>query len=563
MLLRCLCVVVLLLAGSVSLTAAGAPDLVRAETLVREGYTAMQASNQDSSRSVDAALAFASALPIFEAAEDYDRARELQANIFWCRKRMNHDNLERFLRSKNDSGMAAVVQRVEAITNQVVAKEDAGRWLAEADEFAQGHPDQAFAIAVRYFEVAERFVGTEASLTAQRKSLDYQAKASASAGKVQRETLFTRPVVPPAGRQPVPAAAEVKAAQQAVRKLFKEDFANRSEDGRQALAIKLVEQARSTRDDPTSAFAMFEEALALAESLRDFNLLLSATDELAARFEIDAGQVKRTRLTRVKSDPVAAAILKLLDDPADVAANTVAGRYFAFDCRAWENGFAMLSGGSDAALAKLAEMELARPEGVIQMVELGDAWYALGGAKNDPAIACWERAMRWYEQALPQLSGVSKARTQERMDSMFGVVFPVQQDWTNLTAEQWDKIKGVAIVVAGNRSKTESAMVLKSGQRARVVPHPTDTWEFRNWNGNGSKVTTWKGEPRDTDMDVRVRYADEDDEFPLGSLIMFMDPQKRALAGVITGPGKIMLASSQPARAIKGQIRVKIIRLND
>lgn len=535
--------------------------LAQAEELVKTGYAAMQASNQDPSKSVEAALAFAEALPVFEAAALHDRVRELNANIFWSRKRMNHDDLGRYLAAKGGAGSEAAAARIETVVNRQVPLAEADRWLQEVDLFALEHPDRAMQIAIRYFEVAERFAGTPASLSAQRKSLDYQARAGTAAQQAKRETLFTRPAKVTAGRKPAPEAREVANAVRELKKIYRDGYGDRSDDGKRALLRTFGEQAVKTKDDPVTAFALFDEAIGLASQIRAIDDVLQLADAQAAAFDVDATQTKKDVLGRMRTSAPAKAVITLLDDPAEPAANTIAGKYYAFDLRRWDVGFAMLSVGQDAELAKLAEMEIAKPQGAQQELELADGWFALGGSRNSDGIACWSRAMGWYESVLSKVEGATKARVAARMDEMFGVVFPSRMDWDNLTAEQWSKLKPIAqVTVACNTPKTETKVMLRAGQRARVVPHPTDTWTFHSYFSNGPREVTYKGQEFARGAFIMMDNG-EDWSFPLGALIMYTDENSKAKAGVIEGPGHIILRSSRPSYGNRGAIRVKILLL--
>jgi len=536
-----------------------AAEVARAEELVTTGYKAMQASNQDPSRSVEAALAFAEALPVFEAAEMHDRMRELNANIFWCRKRMNHDELRSYVKGK--AGAGDVVARIEAVVNRSVPMAEADGWLQDADVFALNNPDQAMKISIRYFEVAERFAGSPASLSAQRKSLDYQARAGANSQQAKRDTLFTRPAEVATGRQPVPDPRAVSTAARDVKKLYRDGYSDRSDGGKHSLMTSLSQVASKSKDDPVTQYALFNEAMDLANDLKAVDAVLKLAEEEATFFAIDSVQLKKDQLGRMRTSAPAKAVITLLDNPADAAANTVAGKYYAMELRKWDLGFAMLSIGDDTQLAKLAEMEIAKPDGVQQELELADAWFALGGSKNAETVAAWDRAMRWYEKVQPNLEGATKARAKNRMEEMFGTVFPAKVDWDNLTADQWGKLKAVGgATVVANTPKTDTKVTLRAGQKARVVPHPTDTWYFNSYFSNGAQELTYKG--REYVRSTFYINTGEDWSFPIGSLLMYVDDTKKAKAGVIEGPGTIILRSAQPQWGSKGQIRVKILLLD-
>jgi hypothetical protein len=533
-------------------------DLAKADEQAKAGMEAMIASNADPARTVDAAMAFSAALPIYEAANQLDKAREMQANIYWCKKRMNIDDLERYVAAKGkDPGVAADLARIDAVVDKKIPLEEADKYLAEADAFALENPDKGVLIAVRYFEVAERFVGTPASLKAQRKSLDYQAKAGASDGAGPRETLFSRPVATPQGRQPMPSAAEQKVGKDMVRKLFKDDFAGRkSESDRRALGWQLYAKATASKDDPKLRHALLTEAIALAGSTRDIAGILSFTDELANGFDgIDATAEKKAHLAKMKTDPAAGAVLKLLDDPKDPAANAVAGKYFCLTAGKMDVGLPLLALGSDPVLATIAGMELGKPQGAAQQTELADAWYAQGNGRTDQGIAAWTRASHWYRQALPGLNGVSKQRVEQVLEDLFPAVIPPDFDFKEITDKQWDKLKGTAVAVSAAKAKIETGVVLRDGQRARVVPHPTDTWFFNGFFSNDATAMGWRGQERG------LYYLGA--KFPTGAMLMWVQEGQQMAPGIITGPGKLCLGANSSEYASKGSIRAKIIILDD
>lgn len=539
---------------------AAAPDkdeIAKADQQAKAGLEAMQASNADTSRTVDAALAFSSALQIYEAAGDNEKAREMQANIFWCKKRMNLDDLERFVASKGkDPQVAASLARIEQVVAKKIPTEQADAYLADADRYALENPDQGFLIAVRYFEVAERFLGTPASLKAQRKSLDFQAKAApAAAGAAEADTLFTRPVKPPQGRQPVPAAAEQKLAKDAVRKLYKDDFSARlGNAAKSAFAWRLFDQAKSTKDDPKMRHALLVEATQLAVLARDVAGILAFSDELANGFDgIDAVEEKKAQLTKIKTDTNAAAVLKLLDDPRDPAANAVAGKYFCLTAGKWDVGLPLLALGNDPVLAKLANMEAAKPTVAAQQMELGDAWFAQGSARTDQGGVAWNRAAHWYRKALPSLTGVSKERVEQSIEDMFPAVIDAKFKWDKITEKQWEKIRVTPLTIAGNRRSTDTGLVLRAGQRVRIVPHPTDTWMYQTpWSG-GAEALTWRG--------GRVSYFG--DRFTMGSMVAWVQEGQLQAPGVITGPGRLVIGAMRGNYVQKGGIRVKILEVED
>ena len=112
------------------------------------------------------------------------------------------------------------------------------------------------------------------------------------------------------------------------------------------------------------------------------------------------------------------ALKKLQSQPTDPQANLEVGKYRCFVNGDWESGLTMLALGSDKALQKLAEMELAGASTATEQVSLGDSWWELSGKVDDGTQAIQRRAASWYLKALPRLAGLSKLRVVKRLDEV-------------------------------------------------------------------------------------------------------------------------------------------------
>src|SRR4051812_17786495 len=193
-----------LLAGLAA--AAFAADLTEADTLAATAYAEMRAANNEPDRMVPAALAFTGALGLYEKAEAWDKVQEMNANIFWCKKRMNLDALTTFVAQKpHDAGLQQVVAKMDEVADRVVPPSEADSYFVRATTFADEHPQDLLAVTMRWFEVAERFPGTPVAIQAQKRSLAAQneymkAQEREISAKVEqrvklaiRETLFSKP----------------------------------------------------------------------------------------------------------------------------------------------------------------------------------------------------------------------------------------------------------------------------------------------------------------------------------------------------------------------------------
>jgi hypothetical protein len=405
-----------------------------AEALVVVGAKAMQEAGTDSSRSVTAAISFSQALRYYQAAGDIDRVCDLEANIFWCKKRMSADDLSHFAaQNQGDQEVTKAIATIDAVATREVPKTEAKAYLERADRFAKEHPQEFAQQSVRYYEVAERFVGTDISLQAQKLSLEAQQREMQQIKQdhdAERSTLFTRSQVAAnsAAHATVPAGDALRTAIATVRQLYKDGYARTKPRDKRELAGKLLEQVPLTKDDPATQYALLSEAIDLSLSSSNWYGVFTACDLMAQSFSgIDAKAKKKESYARARTTAVVQAILKLLDNPQDADANAVAGRYFCFETDSWDIGLPLLAHGSDHDCAAVASMELLKPTVAAQQVELADRWYEMSAKAFGPAKeAMLERSLRWYDVAAPALTGITKARVDKRLDDLIPLVASAQ-----------------------------------------------------------------------------------------------------------------------------------------
>ena len=110
----------------------------------------------------------------------------------------------------------------------------------------------------------------------------------------------------------------------------------------------------------------------------------------------------------------AAAVLdKKPDDPL---ANLTVGKYYCFQKGDWEKGLPMLALGQDETLKAMAAQEIAGLTKADDQVKVGDAWWDLAEKEHGRVQANLRgRANYWYQQVLPELSGLAKARLEKRI----------------------------------------------------------------------------------------------------------------------------------------------------
>jgi len=124
-------------------------------------------------------------------------------------------------------------------------------------------------------------------------------------------------------------------------------------------------------------------------------------------------------------DDVRAALTTIEQKPLDPAANSAVGHYRIFVKGDWDTGLPMIALGKDSPLQALAIVEMlppAEPEG---QLKLADAWWDLADSSADAAEKdrLQGRALYWYGQSLPNLTGLPKAKVEKRLQDVTGKVF--------------------------------------------------------------------------------------------------------------------------------------------
>lgn len=171
-------------------------------------------------------------------------------------------------------------------------------------------------------------------------------------------------------------------------------------------------------------------ALTLAEAAADADRFDVASNlaKVANRAAAKTGdsQLKRESLDRSKEierlrkiyAAVEESLQKAAADPSDADADLAAGRWHCFIRGNWDKGLPLLAKGKDGALSAVAKQDLADPKDAKEQTGLGDAWWTLAEKEPVPDKApMFARAWRWYNEALPELTGLEKARVERRMKS--------------------------------------------------------------------------------------------------------------------------------------------------
>lgn len=219
------------------------------------------------------------------------------------------------------------------------------------------------------------------------------------------------------------AAGDVETALQAVREL-----AGAFDVDEKAMRPAVLAAAAKSARSPEDFRKLAEQYLQLADDAlarEDFDLAVQSAGSasgvarkskdlpLAARADARAKEISDLRL---RSDKVKAARNKLAAQADDPEANLILGQYLCVDKGDWEAGLPLLAKGSHPALKNAALRELAKPAAPAEHVAAGDAWWDAGEKESGGARkALWQRAIRWYEAALPEITGLTKAKVERRL----------------------------------------------------------------------------------------------------------------------------------------------------
>jgi hypothetical protein len=554
-----------------SVTAAEPLSESAAKNLITQAGVALVESDTKPERIIDAALGFAAALPWYEAQGDTDTICDIQASLFWCRKRMDAETMKTY-RAKLGNGDAetrATLAKVDAVAERAVDTSEAKIYLERADKFSKDHPNELRQIAIRYFEVAERFQGTPASLTAQRLSLDTQQRWAKEIALGAKRTDKKLPTTSDTATEPAtskvdpPDADTLKSLTSKIKDLYKSSYANSKE--RDKLIDTLSDQAEQNTADAASRFAFLTEAREIAVGIRDVYAVITICGKIADNYNgpSDSDQL-REFLPRITGMPVTVALLTLLDHENDAAACGVVGRWYAVDNQDWERALPLLAKSNDPALAKAANQELAPHTRSLEQLSIADQWYDLGKRSAPTKESFWRHALQWYEKGNTGLSGTIAATTLKHISEIedFLPLGP-NTDFSKLTSGQWEKLKGKTISVDANHGPITTNIILSEGHPVRVVPHPSETWAITE--GRASAFTTnWKG-------------TSSKRGGSLGSLRCAVGTDKDQAPGIISGIGPLVLFAQHgqnPSKNIKGRannssisitgtIRVKVIPVTE
>ena len=251
-------------------------------------------------------------------------------------------------------------------------------------------------------------------------------------------------------------------------------------------AVSLIEEAMA-EDNYQVAAQVADAAMAAARKSRQTSLAKQISELERKINEAEKGFVE-----------VRKALERLDVRPGDPEANLLVGRFYCLTKDNWERGVPMLALGSDPELKAVAIKELKGATSPERQAKLGDDWWKL--AEKEEGL--WKtrlqsHALHWYEQALPQLTGLSKIRVEKRFRSAgrdatstpSGHAAPFDSDPAARRAESpAGPIAAVWELNFGGMNRSEFWRVTLYGNGTADGPKGEKTW---SQSGTDLKIGQW------------------------------------------------------------------------
>ncbi|HZZ72931.1 MAG TPA: SUMF1/EgtB/PvdO family nonheme iron enzyme [Pirellulales bacterium] len=157
----------------------------------------------------------------------------------------------------------------------------------------------------------------------------------------------------------------------------------------------------------------------LADKIADWGLATARKINNAELIKTLSGRKDLIQEALQKLERIAAAKKVLAERPNDTAAQQAVGEYLCLEENDWDNGLPYLAKAGNAELAELARADLSRPAAPEDQLELADRWWNCAfGVTADAASPYRVRALFWYRTALPQFTGLKKARIAQRIQEL-------------------------------------------------------------------------------------------------------------------------------------------------
>ncbi|MBI1900739.1 MAG: LamG domain-containing protein [Planctomycetia bacterium] len=175
-----------------------------------------------------------------------------------------------------------------------------------------------------------------------------------------------------------------------------------------------------------SARKLMKDAILLGD-LEGANRLLTAARDMGLKYARDVAVAEFNKgltamaaalrvLKRLAEDARKAEAV-LVGNPSDPDANLTVGKYYALGRDDWDKGLMHLSRCGDEKLRDLAKSDKAGPVDSMAKVAVADGWMQQAEQEKVGFLRrrFMARARYWYDEALPQASGLTKARIEKTL----------------------------------------------------------------------------------------------------------------------------------------------------
>lgn len=167
------------------------PAAEEADEVFQKGLEALKSSESDQNAVVEAAKLLTKAANMYEKQGDDAKLVEVNSFLYWCKKKLTLKGAEEFKKTGTD-----VIAKLDKVAEKAPVTE-AQSYYDRAETFAKLKVNDHMLIAIRFFEVADRFKGTDVSLQAQDRSLKEQQLAIESLKIAGAKVVVVAPAAKP------------------------------------------------------------------------------------------------------------------------------------------------------------------------------------------------------------------------------------------------------------------------------------------------------------------------------------------------------------------------------
>ena len=126
--------------------------------------------------------------------------------------------------------------------------------------------------------------------------------------------------------------------------------------------------------------------------------------------------------------------------PLDAEANLIVGQWYCLKKNQWDEGVTYLALCNHPEMQTLGRMDLKIDKSAVEIARLGDLCWELAESMPQDRIAFQNRAIYWYKNAEPQLSGIVKKKVLSRIDQWDAENSPPEKEKPRKKKEEEPKL---------------------------------------------------------------------------------------------------------------------------